>query len=96
MNSFNYILSFDPGAISPNGGQTHVFISQNRDITSWYYAFIIKSPQTLQALNQQLMQHFASAPYILTYAQDSWVTGSLPPSIWQWFNGVQNPFLPSN
>ena len=100
MSNINYILSYNPHATSPQSQQTHIFISQNRDISTWYLPFpgtyLIKSPQPLSALNGQFLQHFGATPFVLSFAPSSYVTGSLPTSIWQWFNDVPNPFLPSN
>lgn len=100
MPDHNYLLSYDPAAISPQSQQTQIFISQNRDINTWYLAFLgtylFRSPRGLAELNAQFAQHFGASPYVLTYAPSNFVTGFLPQGIWQWFNGVPNPFLPSS
>jgi hypothetical protein len=93
-----YLLSFSQSSLSPNPSQIQIFVSQNRDIESWYMPFmgtyILKSPRGLHQLNAQFAQLFGGNMYLLTYADSSFATGSLPEGIWKWFNDEVNPFIP--
>ena len=98
MANFNYILSYNPAQTNPSVEQLHLFISKNRDIESWYLAFlgtyIIKSDKYLDDLNSQFVKFFGGSSFILTWQPFGHATGLLPSEIWEWFNNQHNPFLP--
>lgn len=98
MKLNKYLLSFSPSSFSPNSSQIQIFVSQNRDIESWYMPFmgtyIIKSPKSLDQLNAQFAQFFGGNMYLLLYTDSGLTTGSLPQGIWNWFNDEVNPFIP--
>jgi hypothetical protein len=98
MARFNYVLSFNSFSSSPTADQLQIFISQNRDIESWYLAFpgtyILKSDKVTTELWEQFQKIFSGTPFLLTYAHLA--TGALPTEVWQWFNNLTNPFLPGS
>lgn len=99
MAKYNYILTYDPASTSPTPMQLHVFISKNRDIESWYYPFagtyIIKSDRALAELINEFSKFFGTSQFVLAWMPAQFVTGSLPPEVWNWVNNLSNPFLPA-
>ena len=97
MAQFNYLLAFNPNSPEVSTQRLQIFISQNRDIESWYFpfsgAFILKSNLTLVDLNHQFMLFFGLNSYVLTYMVPSFVGGSLPPLVWEWVSKLDNPAL---
>ena len=99
MTTFNYILSYNPVLPSLTQSQVHVFIERNRDIQTWYLPFvgtyILKSNLTLAELTTPFGQFFGSNFYILTYVVPTLISGSLPPTVWNWL-AESTPAIGSN
>ena len=95
MAKYNYALSYNPSGLHPNGSQLHIFISQNRDVETWYLPFlgtyILKSDKALTELMPQFSAFFSNAPYMLTWIPPGGTTGSLPPEVWTWINNQSPP-----
>ena len=100
MAKFNYVLSYDPAVVSPNPAQLNVFISKHRDIEAWYYPFVgtyvLKSNLALLELISEFGTFFGSSPFFLTWAPNTYLTGNMPPQVWEWVNNLNNPLLPSS
>ena len=100
MAAFNYLLSYNPLSTEVNIQRLQIFISQNRDIESWYLpfsgTFVIKSNIALIDLNRQFMFFFGTNAYILTYMVPNYSGGSLQPEAWHWINALGNPALGSD
>jgi hypothetical protein len=100
MAKFLYQLTFPSTTISPSLAQIQIFISQNRDIDSWYLPFagcyIFKSNKTLFELQPQFLQFFGQSLFVISYVTPSLVGGSLPQGAWQWMNDLDNLLLPGS
>lgn len=94
MARFLYQLAFSTFA-TPKPMQVHVFITQNRDVESWYAAFpgsyLFKSDKLLVELQTQFTQFFGDAQFLVTYVPPNSIGGLLPESIWQWARDVTPP-----
>ena len=97
MANFNYILSYDPLTSAPTWEQLQVFITQNRDIESWYLAFagtyILRSNKAFADFNPQFVQFFKPSPFMLTWICPGYTTGWLPPAVWEWMASEPNRAL---
>ena len=98
MAKYAYQLTFPSMIVSPSFAQIQVFISQNRDIETWYLPFmgcyIFKSDKTLAELQPQFLQFFGQVSFVISYLSRNLVGGFLPESVWQWLNDLDNPLLP--
>lgn len=96
---FTYQLTFSSANTSPNNNQVHIFITQNRDVDTWYFPFlgsyIFKSRKTLAELQPQFFQFFGSTVYTLSFLTPTLIAGALPQSVWQWVNNTEASALPS-
>jgi hypothetical protein len=97
MARFLYQLTFPVASASPNPTQTHVFVSQNRDIETWYIPFpgtyIFRSDRLLAELQSPFSQFFGQTLFLLTYLSPSLMTGSLPLNVWEWVNQPDTPMI---
>lgn len=93
----NYILSFDPLNSRVTMQQLAVFIRVSREIHGWHTPFVgtymLKSNESLFALQQSFNELFETESFIITMADPGRVTGFLPVSIWEWFNSGVNALL---
>lgn len=98
MAKYNYILSHNPLSDLANQAKLQVFISKNRDIETWYLSFpgtyIIKSDKALSELLEQFNPFFAGDSYLLTWLPRGHASGLMPPTVWQWLDNNNQPFLP--
>jgi hypothetical protein len=99
MAKFLYQLAFNPQIASPTETQTHTFITQHRDIESWYLAFpgnyLLKSDKLLVEIHGPFLTFFGQSQFTLTYLTQGLMGGVLPQSIWQWVNQLDPPLLTS-
>jgi hypothetical protein len=97
---FNYVLAYDPATTSPTAMQLHVFITKHRDIESWYYPFagtyILKSDRALVELINEFVTFFGTSPFLLSWVPHTYLSGSLPPQVWNWVNNQDNTLLPKS
>ena len=90
MAKFIYVLSFSPMTTNPNPVQLHTFITQNRDIESWYAPFpgtyLLKSDKALSDLLQPFQNIFHPTNFIITWPSPGFMNGAQPPEVWNWVN----------
>lgn len=94
MAKFLYQLAFS-SVSSPTTAQVHIFLTQNRDVESWYAAFpgsyLFKSDRLLIELQRQFAQFFGQGHFIITYVSAGLIGGVLPEAIWQWTRQIDPP-----
>ena len=100
MASYTYLLSYNPYATAPSALQIQIFVSQNRDIESWFVPFpgtyMFKSQKPLSDLVTQFTSFFAPSLFLLTWAPPGGVTGAQSADVWNWVNSQPHSLLPSN
>lgn len=100
MAKFIYQLSFNATQSNPNSNQVHVFITQNRDIESWYIplpgVYLIKGDKTVFEMQNQFLMLFGETAFLITYLTPPLVGGILPSPIWTWLNDLSPPLLPGS
>jgi hypothetical protein len=86
----SYILSFNPFSTTPSVGQILNHLQVNKYVSGFYSPFpgtyLLKSPQTIDVLNNSFLGLFESAPYTIMMISGATAQGSLPQEIWAWVN----------
>lgn len=95
----NFILSYNPFAVTPSAGQVLNHVQVSRNVHQYYQPFagtyIIKSTLSAAALSDSLKGLFENTPYILAQLFPSVAGGTLPQEAWNWLNYGSVPQAPT-